>query len=239
MCECKSLIHWLQVVPALRESLRKLKLDYIDLFLTHWPMAVLSGKPGEPLVPDNETNIYTETWPGMEECVELGLAKNIGVSNYNSVQIDELMKVAKIKPVINQVESHPFLSQRKLKDHCAKYGIVLTAYSPLGGSPIDSDRGNMSKDVRPCLFENLVLKELASKYNKSVGQILLKFQVQRGVITIPKSVTPSRIAENVQLFDFQMTQEDIDKLESLNRNLRYVHAKDRAAHKNYPFNIEY
>lgn len=145
----------------------------------------------------------------------------------------------------NQVECHPFLSQRKLIDHCAKYGIVLTAYSPMGGSPVDPAYAqamgeNANYDVRKGLFENDLILELAKKYNKSAGQILIKFQASRGVIVIPKSVTKSRIEENINIFDFEFTDEEKQQLESLNRNLRYIGLKDAFGDsKYYPFNIEY
>jgi len=228
-----------QVVPALKASLSKLNLDYIDLYLIHWPMPIVADSPQDAPVMDNETDVFTETWPGMEECFTLGLAKNIGVSNFNSEQIDKLMASAKVKPVANQVECHPFLAQRKLIDHCKKHNIPLTAYSPLGGTPIDEDKSNMSKDVRLGLFENALVKELTTKYHKTAGQILIKFQLQRGVIVIPKSITKSRIIENAEVFDFEMDQADVDKLEALNQNARYIHHKDMASHRGYPFHIEF
>ena len=123
--------------------------------------------------------------------------------------------------------------------HCDKYGIKLTAYSPMGGSPIAEERTNITPDVRRALFSNDTIKTLATKYNKSIGQILLKYQVARGVIVIPKSVTKSRIAENTQIFDFELTSDEIDQLETLNKNIRYVHAQDLAGHTNFPFNEEF
>lgn len=237
-----------KVVPALRESLRKLNLDYVDLYLIHWPMPLKEGDYNNT-VPDHDIDIHNDTWRGMEEAYKLGLAKNIGVSNYNSKQIDAVMKVAEVKPVTNQVECHPFLSQRKLIDHCAKYGIVLTAYSPLGGSPdppnADPEHrqrraANANFEVRKGLFENELILELAKKYNKSAGQIMVKYQIQRGLIVIPKSVTKSRIEDNANIFDFQFTKEEQDKLEALNQNLRYVLVKQVfGSHKNYPFDDEF
>jgi len=173
------------------------------------------------------------------------LTKNIGISNYNSQQIEELLKTAKVKPVVNQVECHPFLSQRKLLDFCAARGITLTAYSPLGGSPVDVEQAktreaNANYAVRQGLFENPLILELAKKYGKSAGQILLKYQTSRGVIAIPKSVTKSRIVENANIFDFEFTKDEQQRLEELNQNLRYVHVRQFfGQHKNYPFNAEF
>jgi len=147
-------------------------------------------------------------------------------------------QVAKIKPAVNQVESHPFLSQRKLMTHMDKYGIKLMAYSPLGGSPTESN-AFVNADVRKDLFENEIIKLLAIKYRKSIGQILIKYQLARGNIVIPKSVTKSRIEENINIFDFDLTDEEVQQLDSLNKNLRFVHLSGFAKHKNYPFNDEY
>lgn len=234
-----------RVVPAAKKSLALLGLDYLDLYLAHWPVPLknvdgnLLPLDGDgKLLLDDDVDIYNETWKGLEEVKKLGLAKSIGISNFNSVQIDKLLEVAKIRPVVNQVESHPFLNQRKLRDFCSERGIVLTAYSPLGGSPFDVSKNSerhLTPDVRAGLFENADIKALAAKYNKSVGQILLKFQVQRGISVIPKSVNKSRIAENASIFDFLLTAEEIEKLEGLNANLRYIAAEPYMPSKYYPF----
>lgn len=148
-----------------------------------------------------------------------------------------------MKPVVNQVECHPLLAQRKLIEHCARHGIVIAAYSPLGGTPADPateakiTRSNF--DVRRTLFSNELITQLAAKYNKSIGQILLKFHVQRGVIAITKSVTQSRIAENANIFDFEMTNDEINALEALDCNMRYIHVRNVAGHKQYPFHVDY
>jgi len=159
---------------------------------------------------------YLEAWQGLEDVVKAGLVKSIGISNFNTKQIERLLVSATIKPVTNQVESHPYLSQTKLKKFCEDRGIVLTAYSPLGnpGSQVNtgSDKDRLLKDP--------VVNRLAKKYNKNVGQILLKFQAQRGVIVIPKSVSLDRIKSNIQIFDFELTSDEITELESLNRNYR-------------------
>lgn len=171
-----------------------------------------------------------------------GLAKSIGVCNFNSQQLTKLMQVATIKPVINQVECHPLLCQKPLLEFCRKNGIFLMAYSPLGGSPPVSDASapvQVSSDVRDGLFANPLIKKLAAKYQKSIGQLLLRFQVQRQVIPIPKTVTKSRMAENLNVFDFELAQSDLEELEALNQNARYVGAQQWAASKYFPFAAEF
>ncbi|KAI1287994.1 Aldo-keto reductase family 1 member D1 [Halotydeus destructor] len=230
------------VVSSLRQSLRKLKLDYVDLFLVHAPIALSKSLQEDgKFEPDNAIDIHNGTWKAMEECVKLGLAKSIGVSNYNSKQLQETFNVAEIMPAVNQVESHPLLSQRKLLDFCNANGVALTAYSPLGGSP-STDAAiadGLNIDIRKRLFTNELVNLLATKYNKSVAQVLLKYQVQRDVIVIPKSASKSRIAENMDIFDFDFTQDELNQLEKLNENARYAHLEQMRAAKNYPFDEEF
>ncbi|KAI1288024.1 Aldo-keto reductase family 1 member A1 [Halotydeus destructor] len=230
------------VVPSLRESLVKLQLDYVDLFLIHWPVALAkSPLEGGDIACDDTIDIHNGTWKAMEECVKLGLAKSIGVSNYNSKQLQETFNVADIMPAVNQVESHPLLSQRKLLDFCNANGVALTAYSPLGGSPPPdaATAAGLDLDIKKRLFTNDVVNSLASKYNKSVAQILLKYQAQRDIIVIPKSASKSRAAENIDIFDFDFTQDELDQLEQLNENARYIKPEQMRASKNYPFDEEF
>jgi diketogulonate reductase-like aldo/keto reductase len=232
-----------RVHEAIKESLKQLNLSYVDLYLIHWPvpLSATSDTPspdGGADKIDDSIDIHNETWAAMEEVKAAGLAKSIGVSNYNEKLLTDLLAVAKVKPAINQIESHPFLSQKSLIKFCRGHGIELTAYSPLGGSPFDAATampGQLSADVRAGLFENELVKSLALKYKKSAGQILLKFQVQRKVPTIPKSVTKSRIIENGQIFDFELTGDELSALEGMNRDLRYVLALMFKDSKYYPF----
>jgi aldehyde reductase len=225
---------------ALQTTLKNLKLDYVDLYLIHWPMAY---KEGESLFPRNEdgtlafsTSNYVDTWKEMEKLVEDGLAKSIGVSNFNKRQIECILAVAKIPPANNQVECHPYLAQKKLSEFCQSKNIAITAYSPLG-SPARPWAGTTDE---PILLEDPAVTKLAEKYKKSPAQILLRFQVQRGHIAIPKSVTPSRIQSNMEIFDFEFTPEDLESLLKLDNNTRYVGIKkDAGNHPEYPFDDEY
>ncbi|XP_055938939.1 aldo-keto reductase family 1 member B1-like isoform X2 [Argiope bruennichi] len=219
-------------------SLKALGLDYLDLYLIHWPIAY---KEGTELFPKNEKgemlceNIdFKETWKGMEEVYEKGLVKSIGLSNFNSEQIKTILSICKIKPTVLQVECHPYLNQNKLIEFCKSHNIAVTAYSPLG-SP---DRPWVKPD-EPSVLADPRIKEIAEKRNKSPAQILLRFNVQRGVIVIPKSVTEERIRNNFEIFDFELTPEEMDLINSFTENYRYCHLNWLKKDPNFPFNIEY
>ncbi|XP_071952621.1 aldo-keto reductase family 1 member A1-like [Antedon mediterranea] len=201
------------VKPALMETLNDLQLDYLDLYLMHNPIAFQNGGS---LVPyDSENNImyadvhYKETWNEMEKLVDEGLVKAIGVSNFNSQQIEEICSSCRIKPAVLQVESHPYLPENELVMFCNEQDIVFEAYSPL----CCGDR-NAKYPGDLDLFSEPKLVEMAKKYNKTVAQIALRFQVQRNVVAIPKSVNPGRIAENFQIFDFTLDDKDFNTIKS-------------------------
>ncbi|XP_050548511.1 aldo-keto reductase family 1 member B10-like, partial [Daktulosphaira vitifoliae] len=180
------------------------------------------------------TTSYVETWKELEKLVEEGLLKSIGLSNFNKRQIEDILRIAKIKPVTNQVECHPYLNQKKLKEFCESHGIYLTAYSPLG-SP---DRP-WAKPDDPSLMDDPKIIAIANKYKKSPAQILIRYQVQRGVIVIPKSVTKSRIESNFDIWDFMLEQTDMDLIDTFNCNGRVCHLIWNKHMKDYPFNDEF
>ncbi|KAF2359532.1 Dpy-19/Dpy-19-like [Trinorchestia longiramus] len=209
------------VVPTLKKTLAALDLQYLDLYLIHWPMAYKEGDEFFPkdatgkIVPGTED--YVDTWRAMEECVQLGLTKAIGVSNFNKRQLERIMAASTTVPAVNQVESHPYLTQSKLLDFCTSKGIVITAYSPLG-SPGSRD---WTLNV-PHLTENPKILAIAEKHGKSACQVLIKFQVQRGVVCIPKSTQKERIKSNFEIFDFELSQEEMEALLALDCNGRLV-----------------
>ncbi|XP_020295774.1 aldose reductase-like [Pseudomyrmex gracilis] len=226
------------VEPAIKQTLTNLKLDYLDLYLIHWPVGY---KEGEVLFPTNSDGTpilsdvdYVDTWKAMEGVMSKGLTKNIGVSNFNSEQITRLLQNATIKPVTNQVECHPYLTQKKLSDFCKKKGILITAYSPLG-SP---DRP-WAKPDDPKLLEDKKLSELGKKYNKTPAQILIRYQLDRGHIVIPKSVTKSRIVQNSEVFDFKLSPEDIEYIDTFDCDGRICPLIGATASPYYPFNIPF
>ncbi|CAH4034345.1 aldo-keto reductase family 1 member B1-like isoform X1 [Pieris brassicae] len=227
------------VKKALHETLENLQLKYLDLYLVHWPHAY---KEGGDLFPADESGKiqfsdvdYVDTWKAMEPVVGEGLARSIGISNFNSQQIDRLLKVATIKPVVNQVECHPYLNQMKLQEFCKARDIKLTAYSPLG-SP---DRP-WAKPDDPQLMEDPKLKAIANRLGKTVAQVLIRYQIDRGNIVIPKSANPGRIASNFQVFDFKLSQEDVELINTFHCNGRFVPMSAAVGHKDHPFeNVEF
>ncbi|WP_339178168.1 glyoxal/methylglyoxal reductase [Bacillus sp. FSL R5-0560] len=176
-------------LAAFEKSLERLQLDYLDLYLIHWP-----GK-----------DKYKDTWRALEKLYKDGKIRAIGVSNFQVHHLEELLKDAEIKPMVNQVEFHPRLTQKELRDYCKAQGIQLEAWSPL---------------MQGQLLDNDVLTQIAEKYNKSVAQVILRWDLQHEVVTIPKSIKEHRIIENADIFDFELSQEDMDKIDALNQDER-------------------
>ncbi|XP_062898946.1 aldo-keto reductase family 1 member A1-A isoform X1 [Mobula hypostoma] len=235
------------VEPACRKTLADLQLDCLDLYLMHWPMAF---ERGNLMIPKNDDGTvryantdYKDTWKAMEKLLEKGLVKELGLSNFNARQIDDLLSIATYRPVVNQIECHPYLIQNRLVDHCTKRKIIVTAYSPLGSA----DRP-WAKPGEPKLLEDQRILEIAKKYGKSPAQVIIRWQLQRGIVCIPKSATPSRIKENIEVFDFILSKEDMKQIDSFDCNGRLiVPAIERdgvrvwrdSSHPYFPFNDPY
>jgi len=222
------------VEKNIKMSLSDLGLDYLDLYLIHWPVGYKEDLEKFPKDADGNMLFsdvdYLDTWKAMEQLVQKGLVKSIGVSNFNKSQITRVLEKATIKPAVLQIECHPYLNQTKLIAFTKSKGIVVTAYSPLG-SP---DRP-WAKPGDPQLMDDPKLKSLAQKYNKTPAQILLRYQLDRGVITIPKSVTKSRIQQNFDIFDFTLAPEDIEYLNTFDCNGRLCPLAAAYGQKFHPF----
>lgn len=207
------------VEKACKNTLADLKLDYLDLYLMHWGVGFAPTDDGfypydkDGLIRPDYVSIQ-ETWQAMEGLVKKGLVKAIGVANFTGPMIFDLLSYAKIKPVMNQIEMHPYNTQAKLVAFCQKLAIALTAYAPLG-------RPGMVESASR-IIEEPIVKKIAQKYHKSPAQIVLNWALLRKTIVIPKSVTPERLKENSEIFDFELTATEQEEIASLNRNLRFV-----------------
>lgn len=174
---------------AFDDSLARLGLDYVDLYLVHFPV----------------TKTRAAAYAELEKIHASGKTRSIGVSNYMPAHLDELLATAKIKPVVNQIELHPWLAQKELKTYCESRGIKIQAYSPLAHGQKTGDES---------------LKPVADKHGKSIAQVLLRWSIQKGNIVLVKSVSPARIAENFSIFDFELDADDLKVIDALDSNLR-------------------
>ena len=199
---------------AIKQSLKTLGLDYVDLYLEHWPKFYDYGEN------NNKINMMPmhKIWPLMENLVEKGYTKYIGVSNYNVQSLLNLLSFCKIKPLVNEIEFHPYLYQKKLVEFCRRENIILFGYNPLVKGCYSADTAD--EQHRNLLGEKLII-DLSKKYNKTVGQIVLNWSVSREVIPIPMTSNPHRMIENLKSTDFTIDKEDLQKIDNLNRNQRY------------------
>lgn len=214
-----------QVRPALEDSLKKLGLDYLDLYLIHWPVAFRHTvdspkKPDDYLSPEEAP--ISKTWKQMEKAKRNGLAKHIGVSNFSEKKLRDLISKVSEKPEMNQVELHPLLQQRALLDFCKKEDILVTAYSPLGSG----DRSLAMKGANePNMMDLQILKDIAKERNATVPQILIAWHGHRGCAAIPKSTSKEHIISNFQGAAVSLSDTDMEKIEKLDRHYRYITGK--------------
>jgi 2,5-diketo-D-gluconate reductase A len=178
-------------VSALEESLKKLRLEYVDLYLIHWPLP--------------HQDRYVQTWKGFEQVLADGKARSIGVSNFQPAHLDRLAKETDTVPAVNQIELHPLLTQAELRGYHAEHGIRTEAWSPIAQGEVLGEQ---------------TITSLADKYGKSPAQVVLRWHLQIGNIVFPKSVNPDRMRENIDLFDFELAPDDVDAIEATNAGHR-------------------
>eukprot|EP01063_Lacrimia_lanifica_P017616 TRINITY_DN24662_c0_g1_i1.p1 TRINITY_DN24662_c0_g1~~TRINITY_DN24662_c0_g1_i1.p1 ORF type:complete len:371 (+),score=193.99 TRINITY_DN24662_c0_g1_i1:75-1187(+) len=252
----------------LNKTLEDLQVDYIDCFLIHWPQACPAHPTGakasfcrsgqgrghynddQPeggmwMFPVDDEGYYTsdkdshyiEALHTMEDMKEQGKIRTIGVSNFNRMQLTECVNAAKKHPVtVVQNEIHPYFQQKDFVDFCQMHKIQVQAFSPLGSA--DRPAAFVKDSDPPAVFNNPVLKAIGDKYGKSVAQVVLRWHLTRNVSAVPKSITPSRIAENYKLFDFTLDEEDMKTLNGCNIGWRFLLWDETAMHPDYPFKDE-
>lgn len=186
-----------KVREAFYRSLENFGLDYVDLYMFHWPV----------------TDYFLDTWREMEKLYEEGVVRNLGFANCHQHHIEEILKICKVRPVINQFEVHPLFSQKPLIDYCKSQGIQPEAYSPIAQN---NDR----------LRKNRTLHALASKYGKTIHQIMLRWHIENGVIPIPRSTNEKRMRQNIDVFDFSLSKEEIESIDKININSRLRYDPD-------------
>jgi alcohol dehydrogenase (NADP+) len=210
------------VEAALKKTLADLRLTYLDLYLIHWPFFMTKDSvfpaPFENRLGYNKDS-YLAIWRELEKAVDAGLIKAIGTSNMSAKKLYDLLQSARIPPSVNQVELHPFLASNELLAWCTKKGIVLTGYSPLG-SPDRPKRLMEDGDPAPLFDETII--DIAKAHGKEPAQVLIRWAIQRGTVSIPKSITPSRIEANGKVFDFTLSEEDMARIGKLNNNQRLI-----------------
>jgi diketogulonate reductase-like aldo/keto reductase len=180
-----------KVDEAIDGSLKRLGLDYVDLYLVHWPVK----------------STYAAIWEKMEKVYHDGKSRSIGVSNYHQHHLDDLLKIAEITPAVNQIECYPYLTQEPLIQYCRQKGIYPEAWGPLGAGKSD-------------IFPNPVIAGIAAKHGKTPAQVVIRWHLERGVIAIPKSANRDRQQENLSAGDFRLSAEEVEQISALNKNQR-------------------
>ncbi|XP_054276164.1 aldo-keto reductase family 1 member B1-like [Macrosteles quadrilineatus] len=226
-----------EVTAACEKSLRFLSVDYIDLYLINWPFGLKSNtrdhfKKQEFYAFD--TTSIEDTWKEMETLVSRGLVRSVGVANFNTGQLERILKIAKYKPVVNQIETNVRLVQEEILQFCKARDIVVMGYRPLG-APGRKIELTPEEEWQVVIESNHNLIEIGKKYKKTPAQVCLRYLVELGVVPIPKTAEEARLKENMDIFDFKLDVEDTKYIQTLHTNYRITHYEAAKAHKEYPF----
>lgn len=223
------------VAEHIDSCLKKFGFDYLDLFIMHWPMGFKENAGDFPVDENGKVLFsdvhFTETYEALELLHSQGKAKSIGLSNFNIEQVKVILGMCKVRPVCNQFEVNPLLQNKELVDYCLSENIAVVGFAPLGAA----DR-SWAVTGDPMPLENPVILDMAKKYNKTPAQVILRWLYQRNIIVIPKSVTPARIVQNIQIFDFELSAEDMDAFKTkFPKEFRFYLFDVSQDHPDYPF----
>ncbi|KAK4488989.1 hypothetical protein RD792_004785 [Penstemon davidsonii] len=214
------------VLPALKETLGKLDLSYVDLYLIHWPVRIMKGSENLESLNENVVPFYINaTWKAMEECCEFGLAKSIGVSNFSWVKLKKILDQATIPPAVNQVEMNVAWQQEKLVEFCRANGVRLSAWSPLGSN--GSCWGSQK------VLKSPVLQNIAAAKEKTVAQIALRWIYEQGASMVVKSFNKERMKENIKIFDWKLSKEEVDNIKQIPQRRGFL--GEWFVHENGPY----
>jgi len=226
-----------KATKAIDERIEDLRCGYLDLCLIHWPMGyheengyIPVGQDGKIIFSDID---YMETWRAMEDAVYAGKIRSIGLSNFNTQQIERVRAEGRIEPAVLQVEAHPYFPQLKLLQWCLDRGIVFTGYSSLA-----NNQHEFRVEGQPNLLQESILIEIGKNHDKTAAQVALRWALQKGMSILPKSVKRSRIEENFDVLDFHLSNADMSKIDTLDRNWRMLPLDRDALHPDWPFGGE-
>jgi len=223
-----------KATAAIDIMLKELQISYLDLCLIHWPQGYLEDNGLFPKDANgkiiNANTDYLDTWKAMENAVEAGKVRSIGVSNFNVKQIQRIFEHGTIKPAVLQIEAHPYFSQNNLLQFCKKHGVIVTAFSPLA-----NNAHMFRKEGQPNLLEEKIVLDIAGKHKKTPAQVVIRWAVQRETVAIPKSTRRVRLEENFQVYDFQLSAADVSSIDGLDRNWRILTLDRDLDHPHYPF----
>ncbi|XP_055352456.1 aldo-keto reductase family 1 member B1-like [Paramacrobiotus metropolitanus] len=232
-----------KVRRGVQKSLENLNLGYIDLMLLHAPVAMKYVDDNTTMPQDATGKVLVEKhtdhvalWKELEKAVDDNVVKAIGLSNFTPAQIDNILQHCRIRPAVLQAEGHAYLTQKPLMDYCRRNSLVLVAYAPLGSPRVPRPfRSDEESAKEPVLLQEAIVTKLADTYKKTAAQILLRYLVDSGWVVIPKSSTAARIRENFDIWDFQLSADDVKQLDGLNRDFHYYKFEFMEASDDYPF----